>query len=180
MPRLLFFTDPVRTPDPEQVAERLPVGAAVVFRAFGAPDAEVLGLRLREITRRRGLSLWVGADADLAERLQADGLHLPERMGEELPAIRARHPTWWLSVAAHDKKAAQTGQASRADALVVSPVFSSASPSAGSPLGVERLKSIVAAVETPVYALGGVRAGTVERLLDSGIVGIAGIEAFSA
>jgi thiamine-phosphate pyrophosphorylase len=63
---------------------------------------------------------------------------------------------------------------------VASPVFASRSPSAGRPLGLEGLKAIVEAVETPVYALGGVRADTVERLLGSGIVGIAAVEALNA
>ena len=176
----MFFTDPVRTPNPEGVAERLPAGAAVVFRAFGAPDAEARGRKLREITHRRDLLLLIGADADLAERLNADGLHLPERMAAELPAIRSRHPDWWLTLAAHGEDAARAGAAAGADALVVSPVFPSVSPSAGTSLGVEALKRIVTAVPAPIYALGGVRAGTVERLLDSGIVGIAAVEAFSA
>lgn len=180
VPRLLFFTDPLRSPDPERVAERLPAGSAVVFRTFGAPDAEARGLRLREITRRRGLLLLIGADADLAERLDADGVHLPARAAADLPPLRAGHPGWWLSVAAHGEQAARTGEKMGADALVVSPIFPSASPSAGTPLGIETLKGIVAAVDAPVYALGGVRAGTVERLLGSGIVGIAAVEAFSA
>jgi thiamine-phosphate pyrophosphorylase len=180
LPNLLFFTDPVRTPEPERVAERLPPGAAVVFRAFGALDAEVQGLKLREITRRRGLSLLVGADADLATRIGADGLHLPERLAADLPAVRARHAGWLFTLAAHDQAAATRGAAVGADALVVSPIFPSASPSAGAPLGVEGLKLIVEAVATPVYALGGVRAATVERLLDSGIVGIAAVEALGA
>ncbi|MBC7668778.1 MAG: thiamine phosphate synthase [Gemmatimonadaceae bacterium] len=179
-PRLLFFTDPLRTPDPEGVAERLPPGAAVVFRAFGAPDAEARGQKLRQITYRRGLLLLIGANAELAERLGADGLHLPERMTAELPAIRARHAHWWLTVAAHGEDAARAGAAAGPDALVVSPIFSSASPSAGPPLGVEALKRIVAAVPTPVYALGGVRASTVDQLLASGIIGIAAVEAFGA
>ena len=180
LPNLLFFTDPDRTPDPERVAERLPPGAAVVFRAFGAPDAESRGLRLRDITQRRGLLLLVGADEDLAARIEADGLHLPERLSADLPAIRARHPDWLITVAAHDEDAARAGQAAGGDALVVSPVFPSHSPSAGSPLGLEALKRIVGAVETPVYALGGVRADTARQLLGSGIVGIAAVEAFCA
>ena len=180
LPSLLFFTDPARTPEPERVAERLPPGAAVVFRAFGAPDAEARGLKLREITRRRGLDLLVGADADLAARIGADGLHLPERLAADLPAIRTRHAGWLITLAAHDLAAAMRGETAGADALVVSPVFPSASPSAGAPLGVEGLKTIVEAVATPVYALGGVRAATVERLLDSGIVGIAAVEALGA
>ncbi len=180
LPNLLFFTDPERTPDPEAVAERLPAGAAVVFRAFGAPDAAARGARLREITRRRGLTLLVGADADLAVAIEADGVHLPERLAAEAPRLRAAHPDWLITAAAHDEAAARSGAEAGVDALVVSPVFPSRSPSAGAPLGVEGLKRIVEAARTPVYALGGVRADTVGRLLDTGIVGIAAVEALSA
>ncbi len=180
LPNLLFFTDPVRTPDPERVAERLPAGAAVVFRAFGAPDAAGRGLRLREITRRRGLLLLVGADEALALAVEADGLHLPERLAANLPTLSGAHPDWLITIAAHDQAAAKAGAAAGADALVVSPVFPSASPSAGRPLGVEGLKRIVEAVETPIYALGGMRSDTVAQLADTGIVGIAAVEALNA
>jgi thiamine-phosphate pyrophosphorylase len=180
LPNLLFFTDPQRTPDPERVAERLPTGAAVVFRAFGAPDAVERGLRLREITRRRGLPLLVGADEALAIRIEADGLHLPERLAADLPRLRVAHSHWLISIAAHDVAAAKVGAAAGADALVISPVFPSQSPSAGAPLGVEGLGMIIEAVETPIYALGGVRADTVARLARTGIVGIAAVEALSA
>jgi len=180
LPNLLFFTDPERTPDPERVAERLPAGAAVVFRAFGAPDAARRGERLREITRRRGLSLLVGADAALARAVEADGLHLPERLVSALPDLRETDPGWLITIAAHDLAAAHAGVLGGADALVVSPVFPSRSSSAGAPLGLKGLKRIVEAVETPVYALGGVRADTVARLVDTGIVGIAAVEALSA
>jgi thiamine-phosphate pyrophosphorylase len=180
LPNLLFFTDPERTPDPERVAERLPAGGAVVFRAFGAPDAAVQGRRLREITRRKGLPLLVGADPALALAVEADGLHLPERLASTLPRLRETRPDWLITIAAHGLEAACAGVAAGADALVVSPVFPSRSPSAGAPLGVDGLKRLVEAVETPVYALGGVRANTVARLLDTGIVGIAAVEALSA
>ncbi len=180
LPNLLFFTDPQRTPDPERTAERLPTGAAVVFRAFGALDAAERGGRLREITRRRGLVLLVGADADLALEIDADGLHLPERLVGDLPGLRAAYPDWLITVATHDEAAARLGASVEADAVVVSPIFPSRSPSAGAALGVEGLTRIVEAVEIPVYALGGVRANTVARLLNTGIVGIAAVEALSA
>lgn len=180
LPNLLFFTDPARTPDPEGVAERLPPGAAVVFRAFGAPDAAEQGARLREITRRRGLGLLVGADEGLALGIDADGLHLPERLSADLARLRAAHPDWLITLAAHGEAAARRGAAAEADALVASPVFPSRSPSAGAPLGVEGLERIVRAVRTPVYALGGVNAATAARLANTGIVGIAAVEALSA
>ena len=60
LPPLIFVTDPERTPEPERIAARLPRGSAVLYRAFGAPDAIAIGRRLKAIARARGLVLLVG------------------------------------------------------------------------------------------------------------------------
>ena len=179
LPGLLFFTDPARVPNPEAVAERLPVGAGIVYRAFDAQDAVERGRRLRTIATERGLLLLVGAHAGLAEGIGADGLHMPERLAAEIPRLRAEHARWLITVAAHDRVALEAAERAGADAAVVSPVFPSNSPSAGDPLEVEGLKDLVAATPLPIYALGGVRARTVSRLIGSGIVGIAAVEALA-
>ena len=179
LPNLLFFTDPERVSNPEAVAERLPRGAGIVFRAFGAADAVEQGRRLRAIADERGLLLLVGAHANLAEGIRADGLHMPERLAASVPRLRAEHPHYLITVAAHDTLAVQAAERAGADAVVVSPVFPSNSPSAGEPLSVEGLRDLVAATALPVYALGGVRARTVTQLIGSGIVGIAAVEALA-
>lgn len=179
LPGLLFFTDPARVPNPEAVAERLPAGAGIVYRAFDAQDAVERGRRLRTIATERGLLLLVGAHAGLAEGIGADGLHMPERLAAEIPRLRAEHARWLITVAAHDRVALEAAERAGADAAVVSPVFPSNSPSAGDPLEVEGLKDLVAATPLPIYALGGVRARTVSRLIGSGIVGIAAVEALA-
>lgn len=179
LPGLLFFTDPQRVANPEAVAERLPRGAGVVFRAFGASDAVDQGRRLRAIADARDLTLLVGAHANLAEGIGADGLHMPERLVGEVPRLRAEHGRWLITVAAHDRGAVEAAQRAGADAVVVSPVFPSNSPSAGAPLGVEGLKDMVTATALPVYALGGVRAHTVMALIGSGVAGIAAVEALA-
>lgn len=179
LPQLLFFTDPVRVAEPEAVAQRLPAGSAIVFRAFGAPDAVEQGRRLREIATARSLMLLVGAHVGLAEDVGADGVHLPERMATSIPRLRAEHPRYLFTAAAHDLAALQTAERSGADAAVVSPIFPSNSPSAGEPLGVEGLTRLIAATALPVYALGGVRARTVPALAGAGVVGIAAVEALA-
>jgi thiamine-phosphate pyrophosphorylase len=173
LPRLLFLTDPDRTPDPEAILATLPPDDGVIYRPFGAANAVEQGRRLATIARRRGLTLLAGADADLAEAIGAQGVHLPERLAHQLPALRAAHPGWILTAAAHGP-----GGLVAADALLVSPVFPSNSPSAGAPLGVEAFTDLVAAAPAPVYALGGVTAATAARLEFSGAAGLAGIEAF--
>ena len=179
LPALLFLTDPVRTPEPEAAAERLPRGGAIVFRAFGAPDAEGVARRLRAIARRRGLKLLIGADARLAARVGADGVHLPERLAHRALRIKASRPGWIVTAAAHGLAAARRAARFGADAVVVSPVFPSRSPSAGRPLGVRRLAGIARRAGLPVYALGGVTHETARGLLGAGVVGIAAVEGLS-
>jgi thiamine-phosphate pyrophosphorylase len=174
LPALLFFTDPARTPDAEVIAATLPPGSAVVFRAFGAPDAEAQGRRLLKICRTHRLKLLVGADAHLAARIGADGVHLPERLA---PGARAlRRPGWIVTAAAHSQMAAHRALAAGADAVVVSAVFASNSPSAGAPIGPVRLAALARALPGPAYALGGVTNKTARRLVDAGLVGLAAVE----
>jgi len=179
LPALLFFTDPARVADPEAVAQRLPRGAGVVFRTFGAPDAIEQGLRLRAITTARELILLVGADIALAETIGADGVHLPERLRDQAAALRRLRPKVLITVAAHSRAAVKAAGALDVDALVVSPVFASNSPSAGPPLGLEGLSALVRATGKPVYALGGLRPETAEGLEKTGIVGLAAVEALA-
>jgi thiamine-phosphate pyrophosphorylase len=176
LPPLLFFTDPVRTPDPEAAAARLPRGAAVVFRAFGAPDAEARGVRLRAIARDRGLILLAGADPALALRIGADGVHLPERLAGRAGPTKRAHPGWLVTAAAHSLPAARRAAAAGADACVVSPAFPSRSPSAGRSLGPLRVADIARRAGVPVYALGGIDDRTARRLRQAGLVGLAAVD----
>lgn len=177
LPSLLFFTDPDRTPDPEADARRLAAGAAVVFRAFGAADAEVRGARLRRLTRARKLVLLIGADAGLAARLGADGVHLPERLAHRARRLKAAHPGWIVTAAAHSARAARRALAAGADAVVVSAIFPSRSASAGRPMGALRLAILVRTAGGPVYALGGVDNKKARLLKDAGLVGLAAVDA---
>ncbi|MFN3584751.1 thiamine phosphate synthase [Phenylobacterium sp.] len=177
LPRLLFFTDPGRTPDPVAVARRLPRGAAVVYRTFGTPHAEATARALKAVTRERGLRLLIGQDERLAARVGADGVHLPERMAHRALALKRARPGWIVTAAAHSVRAAR---AAGPDAVVVSAVFPSRSPSAGAPMGPIRLAALVRAAGRPAYALGGVNDKTARRLLDAGLVGLAGVEGLAA
>ena len=178
LPSLLFFTDPIRTPDPEAIAWRLPRGAAIVFRAFGAADAGARAARLAAIARSRGLTLLIGADAGLAARLGADGVHLPQRLANRARSLGAAHPGWIVTAAAHSTLAARRALAAGADAVVVSTVFASASPSAESPLGPIRMAILVRRAGGPVYALGGITDETARRLKGAGLVGLAAVSGF--
>ena len=162
---------------PTTAAARLPKGCGVVFRAFGAADAIEQGRALATVCRRRRLTLLVGADPALAARLNADGVHLPQRLASRAGLVRSLRARFLVTAAAHDLPAALRARRAGAQALVISPVFASNSPSAGRPMGARALAGLVRAARVPVYALGGVNAGTARALKRTGAVGLAAVEA---
>jgi thiamine-phosphate pyrophosphorylase len=178
LPPLLFFTDPARTPRPWETAARLPAGAAVVFRPFGRPEARETALRLREVTLERGVRLLIGLDADLADAIGADGVHLPERALDQAPGLSEAHPGWLITGAAH---AGFALDATGLHARVLSPVFAAGGASSATPpLGLSAFDALAVSASCPIYALGGIDARNVHSLIGSGACGIAGVSAIQA
>lgn len=175
LPPLLFFTDPDRTPRPWETAARLPAGSGVVFRHFGRPDARETALRLRQVTQDREVRLLIGLDSDLAEAIAADGVHLPERALSLAAGLRAAHPDWLITGAAHSTAFLS---ATNLDALVISPVFPAGGPSRDRPaLGLPGLRALIDQASCPVHALGGIDARRAADLIGSGASGLAGVAA---
>ncbi len=168
IPSLYFFTDPKRTPDPARIAAKLPRGAAVVFRHFGAADRAETAHRLARICRARGLILLIANDPLLAHKVGADGVHWPERS-------LGRSGAHLNTASAHSARALARAK-NRADIAILAPIFSSRSPSATHPLGPLRAGRLARAATLPVIALGGVNARTAKRLLGRGFAGLAAID----
>lgn len=149
---------------------------AVQLRAphLTAADREALGQVLRAMTLERGAALFVNGDAQLALRLNADGLHLPERASS---AAREADP--WaprpFSMACHD--AAGLGRASARGArfALLSPVFEVVGKSR--PLGAAGFGALARTARVPVHALGGVGPGSAAELVAVGAAGVAVIRA---
>lgn len=163
----------MRTPDLEGLAASLPRGAALVYRSFGAGNAEQVARRLLRTLHARGCLLLIGADAGLAQKICADGVHLPERLAHRAFRLRRHHGI--ITAAAHSTRAARVRGV---DAVVISAVFPSKSASAAKPLGPVKLAMLVRSANQPAYALGGINAQTASRLLSTGLIGIAGVEGF--
>jgi thiamine-phosphate pyrophosphorylase len=173
---LWLVTDPARLPDPAAAAMRLPRGAGMIYRAFGAPDALRTARALRRIAWARGLVFLVGADAGLAASARADGVHLPEHAAHTATRLRRQHPRWRITAAAHDRAALVRAGRLGLDAALVSVVFMSRSPSARGSLGPVRFALLIRGARTPVIALGGINNKTAPRLIGTGAVGLAAVE----
>ncbi len=125
--------------------------------------------------------LLIAGDWRLAAGLRADGLHLPESMVRRgARPWRASPRRWLVTAAAHSSAAVRRAAACGADAVLVSPVFPTASHPGRPTLGVLRFVQLVRGSPVPVYALGGLTATTAPRLAASGAAGFAAIGGLSA
>lgn len=181
LPPLFFITDPARTPHPEDIAAQLPAGCGIIYRHFGDSHALTRARLLRRIADDHGLILLIGADEDLALDSGADGLHLPQTGLSRAADLHARHPQLKLSAACHDMATLRAlPDDLPVQALFVSPVFPSRSPSAqGVPsLGAKGVRDFTAITGLPIYGLGGITCDNVADLHDCGLSGIGAVDAF--
>lgn len=143
------------------MVQRLPRGFGVIWRHFGESTRLTTGLALARACRRRGLVLLVANDPRLAQRIGAAGVHWPER---QLRGVRPRRPGQIETASAHSRAAIARASLRGADAVLLSAVFPSRSPSAGPPLGAMRFTSLARAAPLPVYALGGITPDNAARI----------------
>lgn len=179
LPPLILMTDSRRLPDPLAAAADLPRGSAVILRHYDAPDRAGLARRLAGICRRRGILLLIAADWRLAVASGANGVHLPEGMARRGPcawgAGAPHRPGFLVTAAAHSPAAIARAARAGADAVLLSPVFATASHPGAETLGPLKFVRWCRAAALPVYALGGIDRETAPRLAGSGLAGIAGI-----
>jgi len=170
---LVFMTDPNRMTDPAKIAAKLPKGTAIIYRHFGSPDhAETL----RDLTRNRGQQFLIGNDPELAKEIGADGVHFSRDATLSGPKLwREKQPNWIITMAGL-KTGDYLSGFEPLDALFISSVFPSKSPSAGESIGSAALEDRAARLPLPIYALGGITAGTTYDLAGIGVSGLAAID----
>lgn len=117
--------------------------------------------------------------ATVSDRLQyAAGLHLTSadlKGHPELWITAARKAGIWLSASCHSEQELQQAERLGVDFATLSPVQPTASHPKQAPLGWDEFAALVRAAKIPVFALGGVTVGDVERAIHHGAQGVAGI-----
>ncbi len=159
-----------RDADWARAARALPRGSVVVVRARQARQRQRLAERLHGLA-----TLLIADDPAMAARTGAAGLHLPQARMREAPHWRARFPHWIITSSAHSLRALM--DARMLDAVLLSPVFATASHGGARPLTPVRAAFIAARAPVPVYALGGITPGSAGLLAPafSGIAAIASL-----
>lgn len=141
-----------------------------------------LARELRELTRQYGSKLLINDRIDIALAVDADGVHLGHQSISVQDAKRAVEASSFLiGVSTHSIEEALQAQAEGADFITFGPVyFTPSKASYGKPAGIEMVKEAAEAVSVPIYALGGIRRGNLEDVLNAQVYGVAMISAIIA
>lgn len=149
-------------------------------KAAPALDLYTLGLAVRDTVRAGGAKLTINDRLDVALALGADGVHLA---GKSLPVEAARPllpPPTWVGCSVHSVEEAVSAERAGVSYVTYGHVFDSHSKPGLPPRGIEALASVVEAVQIPVLAIGGITGANIERVLATGVAGIAVIGAVMA
>ncbi len=106
------------------------------------------------------------------------GVHLG---GQSLPVdlVRRNLPLPLIGVSVHSLEEARAAARDGADYVTFGQVYSSSSHPGVPPRGIDQLAAVVAEVDIPVFAIGGIDFDNVSEVLASGCAGIAVISAIS-
>ncbi len=151
----------------------------VQLRLKPMPDALRSQIADRALARCRswGARLLLKGDAELVQRLQADGLHLTS---DELMALRERPlpNSFWIAASCHNPQQLAQAQRLGVDFVVLSPVQPTPSHPDAPALGWADFASWVRDIKLPVYALGGVGESDLALARKCGAQGVAAIRAW--
>lgn len=160
LPELWLISDERNDAVLEQALHRLPRGSGFVYRHYhlGDPERWARFRKLRHLAHTRGHIVILADSALTAREWGADGIYGAPR------SLYPRRAELIQIATAHDLN--EIGQANRhgADAVMLSPAFSTNSHPNSSFLGPNRFKMLATRAKMPAIALGGMNRTTASRL----------------
>ncbi|MEA5444829.1 Nudix family hydrolase [Gammaproteobacteria bacterium AB-CW1] len=124
--------------------------------------------------RAAGASVLINGDPGLAEKCQADGVHLPARLAAGLESRPVVRPGL-VGVSCHDEAELRHAEALGADFVTLGHVRPTPSHPGAEPLGMDRFLALAGSASLPVYAIGGMGVADLPALHQQSIQGIAAI-----
>lgn len=136
---------------------------------------------LKAMLQPVGIPLIINDRLDVALAVGADGLHLGQKDMSIADARRLSGPALVIGISAESLADAVRAEAEGADYIGISPVFSTATKKdAATPLGLDGIRRIRAAVSLPLVGIGGITMANAAAVIAAGADGVAVVSAIVA
>lgn len=128
------------------------------------------------LCKAKGARLLVNSAVKNSAKVDADGIHLTSK---DLLMLKQRPEGYtWVAASCHNQNQLQQAEKIGVDFVVLAPVLTTQTHPGTKPMGWDSFKALTAAVNLPVYALGGMSRTEKPMAKVLGAQGIAGISAF--
>lgn len=128
---------------------------------------------LQKIARTYQVPFLINDDLDLAIAIDADGVHLGQSDREASLARKALGPEKIIGITAKTIEQAKAAERAGADYIGVGAVFKTQTKTEAKALSLDEIKEVIAAVNIPAVAIGGIDRNNANLLRNSGVAGIA-------
>ena len=173
--------------DRKLIADRCSLTAAVRKALKGGvkavqlreKDMETRGLlklayKMRGITKEHNAKLFINDRFDIALAVHADGVHLTQSSVPVEAVRKVVKKKLLIGVSTHSMKEAKAAEKGGADFIAMGPVYRTPSKvKYGAPVGSGALEKVCGEINIPVFALGGVKSNRVEKVMETGVHGVA-------
>ncbi|MDH5768263.1 MAG: thiamine phosphate synthase [Nitrospirota bacterium] len=156
---------------------------AVQLRERDLNTRELLELanKMRELTKKYHVKLFINDRVDIALSVDADGVHIGQK---SIPAHAVRkivQEKLIIGVSTHSLDEALEAERDGADFITLGPIYETISKlKYGKPIGVDTLKRVKSKLSMPVFGIGGIKLDKVREVKETGADGIALISAILA
>ena len=153
---------------------------AIQFRGKNLTAKELLstGERLRVLTAKHSVKLFINDRLDVAMALDANGVHLGQTGFSAGLARKLSGSRFTIGVSTHSLKEARKAADEGADFITFGPIFATPSKLVyGPPVGLNRLSNVTKKIKIPVFAIGGVKKESIMDVIGKGAYGVAVISA---
>ena len=180
IPRLYAIIDPDQTrgrPAQDVCEELLRAGVRLIQYRDKSSSSRLIyetSLCLAPRVREAGGIFFVNDRADIAQAVEADGVHLGQ---DDLPIELARRvmgPDRWVGASTHDLAQMREADSSSADYVAFGPVFQTSSKQKPDPVvGLEGVRAARKATGKPLVAIGGITAENARSVIEAGADSVA-------
>ena len=144
-------------------------------KTLSTKDFFIKALKVKEICKNYGVLFIINDRLDIAQAVEADGVHLGQ---SDMPIEKAKEilkNKFLIGVTARNVDEAIKAELEGADYIGSGAIFGTSTKDNAKKLEIEDLKKIVNSVKIPVFAIGGININNVWMLKNIGLQGVCSV-----